>query len=81
MNLNDLRRKIDRVDHEILALLNRRMELVLRTKKLKPQITESGREEEIYSRVRSNTYDLLEPPFALGLYEQIVQESKRLQSK
>lgn len=81
MNLQDLRRNIDRVDHEILALLNRRMELVLRTKKLKTEITESCREEEIYSRVRSNTYDLLEPEFALGIYEQIVSESKRLQGK
>lgn len=79
MNLGELRGKVDLIDSEIIKLLNMRMELALRTKKLKDGVSDAGREKEIMERVRKDSVGLVSPEFSGKLFAQIMEESKRLQ--
>ena len=46
-DLNIIRKKLDRIDWEIIQLLNQRMEISVRSRKLKRHILDPGREQEI----------------------------------
>ena len=81
MDLGDIRKRIDRLDTELLKLLNRRMELALQTVKLKKGVHDSGREKEVLEHVAEKSADLLEPVFAEALYKLIMEESKKIQNK
>lgn len=81
MDLNDIRKKIDTIDFEILKLLNSRMEFALRTKKFKRGITDERRESEVIEYIRKHSQGLIEPEFCKGLFSQIIGESKRLQGE
>ena len=59
MNLDELRVKLDRIDCEVLKLLNMRMEMVLRTRKLKPAAADPKREEHVLENARRNSDALL----------------------
>jgi prephenate dehydratase/chorismate mutase/prephenate dehydratase len=81
MDLKGIRKNIDQIDRELVGLLNRRMEYVLRTKKLKECVTETNREAEVLRGVRHNPFELLSGEFSEKLYQEIIGESKRLQEK
>ena len=81
MSLDDIRRKIDLIDHEIVKLLNERMEHALRLKRLKGRILDPGREEQVVSNVRKFSRNLIKPDFAEGLYKEIIRESKSIQEQ
>lgn len=81
MTRDELRRLIDRVDAEILTLLDKRMELVVRTRKLKVQIEDKAREAEVIDRVAARARGLLFPEFAERLYRDIIAESKKQQAR
>lgn len=83
MSLRKIRETVDRIDFEILNLLNERMELALRTKRLKPAVRDREREEEIFSRLKSRAEctGLLSGKFVQNLWCGIVQESRRLQDR
>jgi prephenate dehydratase/chorismate mutase len=79
--LADLRAQIDDTDRKLLRLLDQRIEFALQTARLKAAITDSGREDEVLTRVRSAAYGLLSEEFVGGLYRAIIDESKRLQAR
>ena len=81
MDLKEIRRSIDATDYEIVKLLNRRMEYGLRLKRLKSNVEEPGREQEVIDHVRSYSYNVVEPDFTEQLYRTIIDESKRVQEK
>jgi prephenate dehydratase/chorismate mutase len=81
MKLEDIRRKIDKIDRELLVLLQERMGLALRTKKFKEGVTDSTREEELLARVDRLNLDLVERHFTHQLLKTIINESKRLQQE
>lgn len=81
MKLDELRKRVDRVDAELLALLNRRMELTIRAIKLKNEIEVPSREAEIISAVRSASQGVLAPDFSEQVFRALLDESKRLQSE
>ncbi|HYK87437.1 MAG TPA: prephenate dehydratase domain-containing protein [Acidobacteriota bacterium] len=81
MDLNDIRKKIDAIDFEILKLLNSRMEYGLRTKKFKKGITDEKRESEVIEYIRKHARGLIEPDFCKGLFRQVIAEGKRLQGE
>jgi chorismate mutase len=83
MSLRKIREKIDRIDFELLNLLNERMELALRTKKLKPAVRDPEREERIVSRLKSRAEwsSLLSGEFVKELWGRILEESRRLQGR
>jgi prephenate dehydratase/chorismate mutase len=81
MDLKEIRRLIDTIDCEIVKLLGRRMEHALLLTRLKPNLVEPEREQEVLEHVRSYSRNALEPTFIEQLYMAIIEESKRIQAK
>lgn len=84
MDLRTIRGRIDAIDREMLSLLAERMELALRTAKLKTTIRDPAREAWVldqaarYSRIQGH---LVEGDFVLSLFGEIIRESRRIQEK
>ncbi len=81
MELNEIRRNIDKVDSEILKLLNQRMEFALRTKKMKKELVDENREKELLERVKRSSSNLIKPAFGEKIFTEIMNESKKLQAE
>ena len=81
MKLDEIRYKIDRIDRELLVLLQERMGLALRSKKFKEVVSDPGREEDLLARAERLNLDLVERSFTRQLLQTIIQESKRLQEE
>ncbi|MDD3652768.1 MAG: prephenate dehydratase [Desulfotomaculaceae bacterium] len=74
-----LRKKIDLIDFEIIKLVNQRMEHTLRTRKLKQNILDQNREQEVMDAIRRHSRGLIKTEFSSKLFNEIISESKRLQ--
>ena len=81
MKLDEIRRKIDKIDRELLVLLQERMGLAMRSKKFKASVADPKREEDVLERAGRMSLDLVERPFARQLLRTIIEESKRLQNE
>lgn len=81
MTLDEIRKKLDRIDFQLLKLLNTRMELGLKTKKLKASVEDRERESEVLEKIRSKSGILISPKFCEKLFKEIIAESKILQNK
>ena len=81
MKLDEIRYKIDRIDRELLVLLQERMGLALRSRKFKEVISDPRREEDLLARAERLNLDLVERSFTRQLLQTIIQESKRLQEE
>lgn len=81
MELNEIRKKIDWIDFEILKLLDQRMELALRTKKMKKMISDHERELDVLRSVSRHSQALVKPELATRLFNELIEESKALQSQ
>ena len=79
MTLDEIRKKINTIDFELLKLLNTRMEYALRTTTLKRGITDSKREDQVLDYIHTHSQGLIKPEFCRNLFQQIIGESKRLQ--
>ncbi|MFH0885315.1 MAG: prephenate dehydratase [Candidatus Micrarchaeota archaeon] len=79
MELEELRRRIDSIDSEILKLLNRRMEFALRTRKMKPGVDDADREKEVLEAAAKHAKGLIRPEFSQKVFRDIIAESKALQ--
>lgn len=79
MKLAELRNKIDLVDNEILTLLNKRMELAVRTKSFKSGVVDNNRDDAVLENVKSKTRKLLLQHCSESLFSQIIMEAKKLQ--
>jgi prephenate dehydratase/chorismate mutase/prephenate dehydratase len=79
MHLDEIRRRINTIDFEILKLLNSRMEYAIRTKALKPRVADESREDEVIRYIERHSRGLIEPEFCRNLFANIIAESKRLQ--
>lgn len=79
MHLEDIRKRINTIDFEILKLLNSRMEYAIRTKTLKPRVADETREHEVIGYIERHSRGLIEPEFCRRLFANIIEESKRLQ--
>jgi prephenate dehydratase/chorismate mutase/prephenate dehydratase len=81
LNLEEIRKKIDRVDIEILNRLHLRAELALLSRRFKEGVVDEEREERVLGNVKQTVRRLVDPDFAERLYRQIMGESRRLQSE
>jgi len=84
MNLQKIRTLIDEIDGEILGLLNERMELALRTAKLKSAVLDAEREKQVLDEVarRSREYNGLIPGDVIrAIYGGIIRASRGLQEE
>ena len=81
MKLDEIRRKIDKIDRELLVLLQERMGLAMRSKKFKTSVVDTRREKDVLERAERMRLDLVERSFARQLLGIIIEESKRLQGE
>jgi len=78
MKLNEIRKQIDKIDRELLVLLQERMGMALRSRKFKETVSDPAREEDVLARVERMNLDLVERSFSRQLLKTIIDESKRL---
>jgi len=81
MKLNDISLKINKIDRELLVLLQERMGLALRSKKFQKTVDDAQSEENVLERVNRMNLDLIKSSFSRQLLETIIKESKRLQDE
>jgi len=81
MQLKEIRNRIDKIDKELLVMLQERMGLALRSKKFKELISDPQREKDILDKVERLRLDLIDPEFSKHLLETVIAESKRLQNE
>jgi prephenate dehydratase len=81
MKLDEIRRKIDKIDRELLVLLQERMGLAIQAKKFKTKVADPKREKVVLARAERMNLALVEQSFARQLLGAIIEESKRLQKE
>ena len=81
MYQDDVRKKINRIDYEIIKLLNDRMELALRTRKQKSKTKDRNREKAVFDNIGKYSHKLVHRDFSRNLFSEIMNESKRLQDQ
>ncbi len=81
MELKKIRERIDGIDRGLFELIEERMELSVRTEKLKGEIDDPEREREVMARIESLGCDLVEKDFRKRLLRTIIDEGKRLQKE
>lgn len=81
MKLDEIRRRIDKIDRELLVLLQERMSLAIRSKKFKSDVVDVQREEVVLSRAERMQLALVPGSFSRRLLRTIIEESRRLQQE
>lgn len=81
MKLDEIRQNIDLIDSKILKLFNDRMEQALMAKRFKERIEDPQREKEVLEKISNNPNALLESDFSQGIYNTVLDYSKKLQEK
>ena len=76
MKLEGIRNKIDKIDRELLVLLQERMGLALRSRKFQESGAESKQEEDTLARMKRLNLDLVKSSFSRLLLKTIIDESK-----
>jgi len=79
--LNIIRKKIDMIDRGVIELLNQRMELAVRSRKFKNEISDDDREQKVIENVKRSSRNVLKPEFSERLYKIIIDESKDIQTQ
>ena len=84
MTIEDWRVEIDKVDAELLRLLNRRAELAARVGESKRRaglsVCDRGREREVVARARRENRGPLDGDAVERLFRAVIRESRRLQT-
>jgi prephenate dehydratase/chorismate mutase len=81
MKLTEITSKINKIDRELLVLLQERMGLALRSNKFQETDDDAQNEENVLERVNRMNLDLIESSFSRQLLQTIIDESKRLQDE
>jgi len=85
MTLEDCRKEIDVIDREIMALLNRRAEVVREIGQIKAKaglpITDWNREIEILRWVAQENEGIMDDEAAARIFRRILQESRQIQTE
>jgi prephenate dehydratase/chorismate mutase len=81
MKPDEINKKIDKIDRELLVLLQERMGLALRSQKFQEATGAARREEDLLARMERMNLDLVKRSFSRQLLKTIIEESKRLQEE
>jgi len=81
MSLDDIKKKLDKIDFQILKLLNTRMELDLKSNKIGKHLEDSQLTADVIEKIRIQSGALITPQFCEKLFKDIISESKKLPSK
>lgn len=78
-----IRKQIDQLDEAILALLNQRFALAIKTGRYKSRLSDKKREKEVLANLKrkSTEFAHLPPGFLGSIYREIFAESRRQQRK
>jgi len=83
--IEDLRKKIDEVDEELVDLMNRRAEIALEIAEEKArenmEITDREREEEVMERIRRANDGPFSDVQLERVYRALISESKEIQTE
>lgn len=83
MNIDEIRREIDRLDSELLRIFNERAGLALAIGHLKKEkglpVYDPDREKKIFDRVQSQNPGPLDNQAIVRLFERVIDESRRLE--
>lgn len=84
MNLEDLRREIDRLDSQLIRLISRRMKLAERIglfkKNGKKEVRDKKREEEIIKNVKNRANKSgLNGKIAVKIWKILISQSRKIQ--
>jgi len=79
MKSEEIRIKINKIDRELLVLLQERMGLALRSNKFKETQSDPEQENDLLACVGRLNLDLIESSFTRRLLKTIVEETRRLQ--
>ena len=81
MKLDEINKKIDKIDRELLVLLQERMGLALRSQKFQEAAGAAQHEEDLLARMERMNLDLVKRSFSRQLLKNIIDETKRLQNE
>lgn len=85
MTIEDWRVEIDKIDAELLRLLNARAEIAVRVGESKRvaglSVLNRGREREVIERARHNNRGPLDDEAVERLFRAVIRESRRLQTR
>ncbi len=81
MELEKLRKEIDKLDAELIQVLNRRVGLALRTRGLKTQAEDPLREQQVLDRIRKKSPGVIRQKLSETIYMEIMKESRNLQGQ
>ena len=81
MKPDEINKKIDKIDRELLVLLQERMGLALRFQKFQEAAGAARHEEDLLARMERMNLDLVKRSFSRQLLKTIIEESKRLQDE
>ena len=79
MDLEGVRKQIDRIDFEVLSLLNRRMELALTSRKFKNEVLDEEREKAVLEAAGNYAHGQITSEFSQSLLSMVMAESRKLQ--
>lgn len=85
MTIEDWRVEIDKIDEELLQLLNRRAEIAVQVGETKRvaglSVLNRGREREVIERARAANRGPLDNEAVERLFRAVIRESRRLQTQ
>lgn len=83
IDLNEIRKRIDLIDEQIVALLNRRAAEIRKIVEIKTACGlpafDPVREKEVYRRVLGESIGVIDDDALVRIFGQILAESRRLQ--
>jgi chorismate mutase len=83
LNIDDIRKEIDRLDNELLKIFNERAALALQIGEIKKltglAVYDPDREKRIFDRMRAANPGPLEDNAIVRLFERVIDESRRLE--
>jgi len=81
MSSDNIKKMLDKIDFQILKLLNTRMELDLKSTKVGEILEDSQLTADILEKIRIQSGALIDPQFCEKLFKDVFLESKKLQKK
>lgn len=83
MDINELRKEIDRLDNELLRIFNERAGLALQIGEIKKglglPVYDPAREKRIFQRMKDANPGPLDDQAIVRLFERVIDESRRLE--
>ena len=83
MDIDEIRKRIDLLDDDLLRIFNERARLALEIGQIKKglglPVYDSAREKRVFSRMKENNPGPLDDGAIVRMFERVVDESRRLE--